>query len=338
MQTRVANKQDSLLQDVATFDRLDSKRLSKARVKKTAEKLDSISPGNGLRFARDLEHIYNEVLRTEYSPNNAFRLFPTDTSVPEGARKHTVRRIDHQGEVSIYRGGGGNKDFRTSGASAEEQSFNVLTYVTGIRLDFFEQQAERFSATSLRSELELAANTAMRDFANEKIWAGDDDHQLLGVLNYPYVPKTVTSVPFDSSSSADAILAEMHRIAHLADEKTNQTFSPNTWLMPPAQYNYVSTAKRSATTDQTILQAFEQDSATIDQVEKVHELKGRGPNGEDAHFLYKRDDRRSACNCIVKAPTMLPVIEDGLDLVIPMYMQHGGMIMRDPLNNLVVYE
>jgi hypothetical protein len=35
---------------------------------------------------------------------------------------------------------------------------------------------------------------------------------------------------------------------------------------------------------------------------------------------------------------MLPVIEDGLELVIPMYMQHGGMIMRDPLNNLVVYE
>lgn len=315
--------------------RLDSKELAFRRTKQNAQRLDSLAPGNGLHLARELEFAYQELLREQYKPLTALENFPVDRRVPEGALTYKIARISHQGDAKYHRGN--SYDIPRSGASVEEEIRPIRHIVTMIELDMFEQQASNFAGSNLRAELREGAVRAMREFLNQKTWFGSEADDVYGVLNYPFVPKATSSVTIDSSSDADTILAELHRLANLSIELSDGTFSPDTMLLPIKTHNYVSTTKRSATTDQTILEAFKQNSAVISEVKPVPELKAAGPSGQDVILFYRRNDQRAISNVVPKEFTMLPVQEQNFSLSIPCYMSHGGVMMRDPLNNLVVY-
>jgi hypothetical protein len=335
--------------DLKRFTGLNSKKLRKVRRKKNAETLrqhaeystgggftnDAVSGSGAYHLARDLEYEYNEVLREEYAPNNSLQYVPTDNRVPPGARQHSVERISHEGSVEVYRGRSDNKP--STGVSKDKETFPVLTYVTSIRLDFFEQQSDSFAGTNLRSELEFAARQAMMDFLNEQTWFGDEANGLPGTWTYPYLPKTPSGVKMDGSESPDDVLAEIHRIARLPAITSKQRYYPNTILTSDRIRDYWAETKRSGTTEDTILEAFLRDNSYVDQVEGIPEARNAGPNGEDLIFGYRRNDRMSMANSIVQGFQMLPIQERGMDLVIPCYMQHGGVIMRNALNNVLAY-
>lgn len=347
-------------------DRLDSKlaslALNQPRDVKTAherrldantrtikgglEQLAAMSP-NGFRtdsndltsrafhFARELEHIYQDLLRDEYAPNSALRLFSIDSSVPAGANTHTVRRIQHEGEARYYRANASDRG--STGARKVEKEFPIHPIVTSIKLNFFEQMASGFANSNLRSELEFAAKTVIEDFLNDKTWTGDEDQGAVGILNYPWIPKTFGLQVFSDATAADTILSEMHRLANNASEVSKTVYAPNRMTMGVKLKNYLSTRKRSATTDQTIMQAFLQDNDYISTVEVAPELDGAGPNGEDIMLFDRAQDRGSIANVIPQGFAMLPIQQTGFDFEIPCYMIHGGVIMRRPLNNLIAY-
>lgn len=304
------------------------------RMRINAMRLDAVSPGRGLFLARQLEHMYNEVLRTEYAPKNAFDLFELDNRVPVGAATHTVRRIDHLGSARYHRGD--SNDQPTVDVEQDEESFPVHPIVTGIQMDIFEMQAADFANFNLQAELELAAEETIMQFANDKTFTGDEDRRALGIFNYPYLPKDAAAIPFNNSQTADAILAEMHRLANFAAQRSKGKMAPDTWIMSIALRDYLSTRKRSATTDQTILQAFLQDNRYITEVVGIFEMSEAAPGGLDYALLYKRGDLRSVANVVPQGFTMLPIQEQGFKLVIPCYMLHGGVVMRDGLKNLLI--
>lgn len=334
---------DSLLGDDFRFIHgQGTDRARHARMQRNAaalERMDAVGSGEGILFARDLEHIYDEVIQEDYKPLNAERLIPTDTSVNEAMQKHTVQSISHAAEVTDYRGFGDNPASGTAAAKMDRESFSVGTYVTGIRISFTDRLAEQFANTNLRSELSLAANQAMREFLNERTWYGSDEYDILGVLNYPYVPKTVSSVDMTSSGTPADQLAELHRLANELGEYSDNTYMPDTLVAPIPLVNYWSNTKVNLDGDtDTILELFLRHNQYVGSVEGIREMAGAGPNGEDVLYFYRANDRMSCVNVIPKAPTMLPVQQDGpFDLLIPMYMRHGGIIMRKPANNLVVY-
>lgn len=342
LETRVATRNDSLLQDNMASGVLsnsgDAQRAFRKKV--NAQRLDAVAPGNGIAFARDLEHIYNEVVREDYEPNNAMRLFPTNSSVNENMQKHTVRRVSHTGKAEVYRGSmSTNPPGRTASVAQDEESFDVATYVTAIRIRLPDRIAARFTNTDLRSELSLAANQALMDLANDKTFDGDDDHRILGVLNYPYVPKTVSTVDMTSSGTPSDQLAELHRLASEAAKVSKGKYMPDTLVMSIETHDYLSQTKLSLDSEQgSILSEFLADNKYINQVEPVHEMSDAGPGGEEVLFFYRRGNRMAIENVIPQAPRMLPVRTEGYgDLLIPLYMRHGGIIMRKPLNNLVCY-
>jgi hypothetical protein len=346
------NRVDSKLSSLAMAQPRDIQTAHKVRldtnvrtIKNGLEQLSLINPGfradagdltaRAYHFARELEHIYQEVLREEYAPNNALRLFEVDSSVPAGANAHTVRRIQHEGEARYYRSNASDRG--SSGARRVEKQFPIHPIVTSVKINFFEQMASGFANSNLRTELEFAARRAMEDFLNDKVWNGDEDQGVVGVKNYPWVPKTFSLLAFNDLSTADSILSEMHRLANNASEVSKQTFAPNRMIMGVKLYNYLTTRKRSATTDQTIMQAFLQDNPYISVIEAAHELDGAGPGGQDMMVFDRAGDRSSIANVIPQGFTMLPIQQTGFDFEIPCYMLHGGVIMRYPLNNLVAY-
>ena len=288
-------------------------------------------------FARELEHVYQGILREEYAPNNALSLFAQDTSVPPGAKTHTVRRILHEADVRYYDGNASNRG--STGASKVEKEFPVHPIVTTIKWDYFEQLTAGFANSGLRTELEFAAKQGIEDFLNDKTWEGDADRGVRGVLNYDWLPKSVSGVVFDDTTSADAILAELHRLARFSYVHSKQKFRPNRMILGTRLMDYLGSRKRSPTTDQTILEAFLQDRRRIQPMEVVEaqELDGVGPNGEDAILFDRANDRMAIANVIPQGFSMLPVQRTGFELEIPCYMIHGGVIMRFPLNNHLAY-
>jgi hypothetical protein len=318
--------------DAATIVRrgLTGDALVNARQLANKKILDSVAPGRGLHLARELEYIFAEVMQTAYEPLNALRLFPR-ISVPAGATSFTFRKMDHAGEWRYFRGN--PSDVPTASVEKSEQSYPILPIVSSFKLDRFDELNSNFAGTNLRSELETALRRGFEEFVNDKTWEGTE---LTGVVNFPGLPKMVSAVSFANTTAADDILAELHRIANRPSQDSKQTFAPDTMLMDDRLYDRLRTRKRSATTDQTILQAFLQDNPYIRTVEPIHELRNKGVGGLPAILLYKRGDSKGIGHVIPRMPTMLPMEVRGFEMIFPCYAMHGGVIMQEPLKNLLV--
>lgn len=316
--------------------RLDAKGFAERRFQMNAKRLDSVIPGAGLHLAREVEFAYQEVLRTKYAPLSALSLFPTDGRVPPGALTYKMKRLSHTGDARYHRGN--NADMPRSGVSSEEQIRPVRHIVTSVALDFFEEQTSQFAGTNLRGELRDAAARSVQEFLNTKTWFGDNDLDVYGVLNYPYVPRADSTISI-SSATADPmdILEELNRLAALASEVSSGVFMPNTMVMPIRQHNYISQTRLSSSDlSKTIKQAFLEQQLFITDIKTAPELSGAGDGGEDVLVLYRANDQNSIANVIPQGFTMLPVQQDGFNLSIPCYMSHGGVRMVEPLSNLIV--
>lgn len=314
--------------------RLDAKQLAERRQKLNAQHFDAMGTGAGFHLARDLEHVYNEVLREEFPPQSASEAFPLDTSVPAGAASHKVKRISQTGEAKVYRGN--STDIPRVAVSQEEESFPVHHYVIGIGLSIFDEQASGFANSNLRGELQTAAQVTVQEFLNHKTWFGDNENNIYGVLNYPWIPKRVISETFTETGDAKAMLAALNSAAAQAHEDSKTVYSPNAARMSPRLLRIMRTTYLSTDSKLTIEDAFLKANPKIKDIDEAWELQEAGPGGTDI-LLFYRLDRRSIANVVPKTFTMLPVQRQGFELTIPCYMTHGGVVQRDVLNNVVCY-
>lgn len=314
--------------------RLDAKELAKHRVQLNARHFDNALIQNGFHMARQLEHVYSEVLREEFPPQSSMEAFPVDTSVPAGALTHTVRRLSQQGEAKVYRGN--SADVPRVGVTQEEEHFPVHHYVIGIGLDYFEAQASNFANSALEEELRTAAQVVMMEFLNQKTWFGDVENNIYGVLNYPWVPKRVMNVPFGADTDPEAMLKALNAAANQAHEESKTVYSPNAVIMSPRLLRILRTTRIHPSDSDKVLDDFLASNPKIGSAESAWELQGAGPGGTDIILFYRRD-RRSVANVIPKTFTMLPMQVNGFEMTIPCYMSHGGVVQRDVLNNTVCY-
>lgn len=296
-------------------------------------RLDALGTGAGLHLARQLEHVYAEVLKDQYAPNNGLDMFAVDRSVPAGARTHTLRRLKHNGEAHFYDGAASRRS--AAGVEQREESFNVAPIVTSIHIDFFDQLAADFSGFALRAELENAARDVMDRFISNLVFQGAPERKLPGVLTIPWVPKATSPVTL-GSSTPEAVLLDLHAKAHYGRSRSKGLFRSTRLLTSLRGENYLKTTKRSATTEDTIASAFVRDSG-ITEIIGLHELEGTGPGGTDI-MIFDAPSRDAFVRVMPQDFTMLPANDsDSFSLEIPCYAIYGGMISREPLHNLISY-
>lgn len=294
---------------------------------------DSFSPDAGLHMSRQLEHVYTEILREEYPKQNAFELFPVDSSVPPGARTHTVRRLYQDGEASVYRAG---QPVPMVEVSQQEEQFPVRHLVNGFVLSIFEMASSGFAGTNEAAELLKTARDVIMEYANLLFWHGSTTHKVYGVTNYPWLPKRVMAIAINDDSAADDILASLNDLANFPTNNTKGVLAPDTIATSPRIINYLFTRLRSAvaTSDTTIGEQFLRNQKRIKGIEEAHELQGAGPGGSDGILCYRRD-RRGINIVIPQGFTTLPVQSLGFDEITHGYMSIGGAIMRDVGNNIL---
>lgn len=295
---------------------------------------DSFSANQGLAMARQLEHVYADVLREEYPMKNAFTAFPIDTSVAPGNRTHTVRRIYQSGEAAVYRAG---EEIPRVGISQAEEQFPIRHYVTSFVFDIFERMATGRINISLAAELLRVARDVMDEFANLMTFFGDDANGIYGVLNYPWLDKFVMGVTAGGSLADDAARQAMvNAFLELLDypqDNTLSTFSPNTLATSGRVIRFLKRERFEDGSGDTLYDRIV-DSDKINTIEEFRELQGTGPGGTDGVLAYRRD-RLGIANVIVQPFTTLPVQEFGFEEFTYAYMSHGGVIMRNVANNIL---
>jgi len=326
---------------VAQSERLDPKRRRKWRQQVNAKRLDSIANDtrldsvqapSGMHLSRDLEYLYDEVLEEEFPAPEGFEFFPLDPSVPEGANTHTVRRVRKAGNARVYRG-----NSRRTGSvslSQDEKPYQIRHYVTEIELDFFEEKASNFSNSSIRTRLEDAAKEALLELADDAIWYGLPEDGIPGVLQYLFMPKRYPATKFDGTANPSDVLSALHDIANTPANFSKSLFKPDTMLVSDRLRRYLVTEGMGDSSGDSIAERFLRHQEEIDGIQGTYELQNVDGDGRDGILCYK-NTRRAVSNVVPTMPTMLPVERNGFEVTIPVYMTHGGIIQRKPLNNVL---
>lgn len=296
-------------------------------------RFDAFSASAGLHMARQLEHIYSEVLREPFPVQNAMTLFPMDTSVPPGAKTHTVRRVYQDGEVAVYRGG--TTPIPRVGVSQQERTFPIRHYVTSFVYSLFEQLSSAFANTGLVAELLRTARDLMQEFLNQKTWYGDEVNGIYGVLNYPWLSKKVVATPFDGSADPDDVIAELNALVNYPKRVSKATLKPDTLVTSIRVRDYLMNTRMGTVSDTTIGEYWlRTNSQGIKSIEEAWELEGVGPGGTDGMLAYRKD-RLGVVNVVPQSFTTLPVQSLGFEDTTFAYMSHGGILMRDVGNNIL---
>lgn len=319
-------------EDLPRFD--SAMATLKRTMRSDSDRADAFTASSGFFMARQLEHIYAEVLKEPTAPNSALEIFPMNTtSVPLGAKTHTVRRMYGEGEVAVYRGG--NAGIPRVGLTQQEESFPVRYYVTAFGYSIFDQFSADFANVAMLQDHMTVARDAILEFINWKTWYGDTSNGIYGIVNYPYLAKKVIATAFDGSASADDVLEELNRLANWPQEQSKGRLKPNAVVTSDRVRNYLMTTPRASGSDETIGSYFlKTNTLGIKQILAAWELAGAGPSSTDG-ILFFRADARGIDNVVPALFTALPVQADGYDQLTYCFAAHGGVVMRDAGANIM---
>lgn len=297
-------------------------------------RMDAFNDGGGLHLPRQLEHIHSRALEEAKPVPNGLSLFRISNEVPPGARTHTVRRFLEDGEVAVYRGG---TDVPRVGVSQVEEEFPVRHYVTSFATNHFEMLSSNFANTSEAERKMRSARRIMESFLNRMIWGigPNEEHGLFGVLNYPWLAKKIASVLFDGSAAVDDVLTELQDAANFPAQQSKATFSPNRMVTSTRVRDYLMNTRLGSVNDTTIGEFFARNNEHINTIEGAWELRDIAGTGVDG-ILFYNDSEDGITNEMVQGLTPLPIQHFGFEDITYLYASHGGIIMRDAGNNILL--
>jgi hypothetical protein len=295
-----------------------------------AQRADS----DGFWFVRELSHILSRTWQEKYPAQTAWDLFGRNEAVPAGAREFIARRTSARGEARIYRAG---TNVPIVKVARSEMTFNIRTLVTSTSTDIFEQAAASFGGFDKAAQEMAGAKRILMERANEIFWRGDTNHQLFGMLNYPFTSEMYSATPFVASSSADDMLDALNTAANFPEEQSNTVLRCDSVVMAPRIYNILAQKQRSAASDTTVLEYWIKTNAQgIRNVSKAHELQAAGPGSEDGLFFY----RQGPTGPLLTVPqpfAVLPAQQVGFQSVTLMYMTIGSPVMEEPGEQVIVW-
>lgn len=296
--------------------------LYRADNRPTGDRLDN---NESAYFARQLEVIEPQIYRVPYPALMARTLFPTQ-SLGGGIGSITYRQMDRVGKAQII--GQRAKDLPRVDVTAAEFTQRVRHVGAAYGYDYFEIKEAARAGLALEAERGFAARQVIEQLIDEIAWFGDTNWGLPGVFS------TGTGIPRTSMSAfsgltADQIITALNSLVNTVVSSTKGIEIPDTLVLPIAQYAYIASTPRSATSDTTILEFFMANNPFIKNVGQSYRLTGAGTSGVDAVLCYRRAPDVLKLQIPVDF-TQLPVQIDGFDYEIPCTADIAGVFVYKP--------
>jgi hypothetical protein len=288
-------------------------------------------------FARQLEFIRPKAYDVKRAALSAMGLFPIDTSTNPGAEFITYRQYDSVGSAKIIASYA--DDLPRADVVAKEFTSPVKGIGASYGYSIQEIRAAQFTGTDLNSKKQNAARRAHEEQINKLAWAGDAVSGLPGFLSNANIPGYV--IPADGTGSSklfntktpDQIIRDMNGIVNAVMTTAKGVHKANELWLPLAQYAYISSTPRSATTDTTILAFFLANNPGV-SVKPILEVASTANGGHAGSF----DTMIAAENMIDNFQLNLAMMfmqhapqQKNLEFVVPCESRFAGVTIEYPL-------
>ena len=300
--------------------------------------LDSaFGDGTSIWFQRQLEQVLAKVYNVRYANLPHRELFPVSNEVNPAAETITYHVFDKVGVAKILAAYA--QDLPLADVFAKEVKSPIKGIGSSFSTNTDEIRKGVWQKTALEPMKALASRRAVEELFNLIAFNGDADTGLPGFLTNPNI--TTTTVPNGAggdpewnTKTPDEILFDVNSLFDGIFTLTKMVERPNTLLLPPAQYSFISATPRSSTSDTTILQYIINNSPYISSaadIIPVNQMTGSGAGNTDQMAAYDKSPEKLQ-NHIPMEQMFHPPQRKGLSFVTPSEARAGGVIIYYPLS------
>jgi len=293
-----------------------------------------LDANEGIFFARQLEYIRPKTYDVKRAQLNAIALMPVDISTNPGAEFITYRQYDQVGIAKIIANYA--DDLPRADVTGKEFTSPVRGIGDSYGYSVQEIRAAQYTGTDLSSKKQAAARRAHDELINKLAWFGDATSGLPGLLSNVNIPGyTVPAVGTGTSKlwttkTPDQIIADMNGIVNQVTTQSKGIHKANQLWLPLAQYTYIGSVPRSATSDTTILEFFKMNNPGV-EVKPVLELAGAKAGPLDTMMALENSIDNFQLNLAMLFLQHAPQ-QRGLEFVIPCESRFAGVTVEYPLS------
>ena len=303
----------------------------------------SLDADEGIFFERELEFLKARSYDVQYPELLARRLFPVDSSADTGADTIAYQTWDHMGSAAIIHSYA--NDLKNLEVSAKLTVRQIYSEGISFSYSIQEVRAANFAGKPLNERKAMGCRRQMLSLENKIAFFGNDATKGVpgldfeGFVNNSQVnsvtlPDGVSTFTDWARKTPDEIIADVQLMASTIRDLTNGIESPNTLLLPEAQFALIATTPRSTVSDTTILDFILKSNPWVREVVPVYNLKDAAPvsasyDSEDAMILYDRSPEKLTLE-IPQDVEFLPPQEKALAFEVPVHARTAGVIIYYP--------
>ena len=291
-------------------------------------------------FARELDYIKSESYDKIYPEFTALNNFPITHEVPEGAETMTYYSYEKTGMAVII------SNYATDLPRADVKGKPTTAMIKSIGDSYGysiqEMRASRLAGKSLDTRKAESARYAIDRKTNEIAFAGDKEHNLMGMLstgnNIPlYTLATVESKTAWKDKPAAEILADINGMFAYQSKLTQDVERADTLAIPPAQYIDIST-RQIPNTGYTVKKFLLENAPYLKEIISAPELAAgstaTNPYGSDVAMLYTNSADKFSLE-IPMAFYQYSLQNRNLEVIVPCEERVAGIVLYYPLSALL---
>lgn len=279
--------------------------------------------------ARELEHVKSLTYDIKKVALRCRDFFPVSHEGHPGAEVISYDQYDSFGEAEIT----DNYDGDSPAVDAEKQNFGAKVF--GLRDHYtFSLQDFRAIAMSGSRLSEIKPMQARRGIEAklEKIVAlGVPQKGVKGVLNHASVGIFPETPAFTWATPGRTMYRFLQALAQQVLIQSSQTEMANAILIAPSLYELCAgTPFGNEDGEKSVLQAFVDNSPTIDFVDQWVQLTGAGAGGLDRAMAYRKDPAVVEVEITQEYEELAPEVR-GMRYITECHMRTAGSVVRYPL-------
>ena len=290
--------------------------------------------GDTIFVAKELESVKAKTYDQKFANLNALKLFDMSSDVDPGADTISYQSLGAVGMAKTIANYA--TDFARVDVMAEEHIAKVIAGGAAYGYSIQDLRRAAMARKPLSNRKAIAARRKIDEYINNIAFHGDAKHGVVGLLDNPNIGSYTVASDGKSDSTkfkdktAVQILRDMNGIIHSVSKQTNDVENPNTLVLPPDQYNYISSTPYSEVVADSILSVFKRNNPDV-TVLKANELAGAGVGGADMMLAYVKDADHQTLE--IPLPfTQHTIQQKGLEFEVPCECRTAGVLIYYPLS------
>ena len=295
-------------------------------------------------FARELDYIKSKSYDKLYPEFSALNNFPVTHEVPEGAETTTYYSYEKTGMASIISNYA--TDLPRADVKGRPSTVNVKSIGTSYGYSVQDMRSSRMAGKSLDTRRAEAARYATDRKTNVIAFAGDKDHNIMGVLstgnNIPLFTLSEVAVGGTNYTdfkhkTASQLLDDINGLFAYQSKITKGVERADTLMLPHSVFIDIST-RQIPNTGYTVLRFLKENAPYLKNIIAAPELEAdseeTNPYKKGVMFLFTNSEEKMSLE--VPMPYyQYPLQNRNLEVIVPCEERVAGMMIYYPLSALI---